>query len=179
MKHLTLLLTLIICSDSTKTYSDLEEYFEVKKWNYPIHFDINENVYFNSYCGDTSVIRDSYLKMSRESYMDKVYDKKKLKSKKDRFNADIKKYLSNMLEPGGFYVSSPIFCLWPPIDSYVKPGTIFYMVTISQFYISNGTSTPCNDCNRIESNVYMKEMMVTFEVEEDSLGFVSWYNINK
>ena len=179
LKHLTLFLILIVCASWTKHYSGLEEYFKVKGWEYPIHFEINDKVQFASYCGDTSVIRDSYLNMSRDSYMDKVYDRKKLISKTGKFNSQLKKYLSYMLEPEGFYISSPIFCLWPPIDSYITPGTIFYTVTVSQFYISNDALVPCNNCNRIESNIYKKEMMVTFEVEEDSLGFVSWYYLNK
>lgn len=178
MKHLIILLTLIFCADSTKPYSDLEEYFKIKKWNYPIHFETNKEVCFNSYCGDTTVARDIYLNMSRDSYMDKVYDKKKLISQTEKFNSQVKNYLSYMLDTDVSYVSSPIFCLWPPSDSDEIPGTIYYAVNVREFFISNDGSIPFENCIWVENNIYKREMMVTFEVEKDSLGFVSWYWVN-
>ncbi len=179
MKNLTLLLTLIAGFGPTKPYLNIEEYFMAKGWKHPIHFEANKDVQFESYCGDTSDERDKYLNMSRDSYMNKVYDRKKLINQTDKFNSQVKKYLSYMLDSDSYYVSPPIFCLWPPLDSYITPETVFYTVTVSQFYIAKDDTIPCNNCNKIESNIYMKQLMVTFEVEEDNLGFVTWYELDK
>ena len=154
LKIFILLLPLCFLTGFQIGDTQVEKYFKLNNLNYPIHFDLDSSIKFDT-CGD---IVDSL-----DYYIDKFADKKRLIENSNKYKEQVVEYFKNSKvynNDKAVIINRPSLCLWDTL------GTIYYGVTYSNYYYSIAKTPPCEHCIKVdeEKGIWKASYRVIFEI---------------
>lgn len=174
---------LITLSFTDKKYNSVRDYFKVKNWNYPIHYDFPKVIPFYDGCG---------MGYNENEYK-KFVNIDSLRAHSKNYYAQLKSFYTNLMKKGkihkgiGKLITDVHFCV---IDSL---GETHLFITDKEFYYCKNRQGPdiplVGDTTKAKGNIYIdfseKEDESIYSISEGaifkinkdySLTYFDWWN---
>ena len=157
---LTLLIVTIISCRAYDSKSQIERYFQAKKWRYPFYISqVNPLIFRNRF-----------------------YDEKSYRISYD--TSSLLKFENNLLKQATQYFENRLsvdttlgYVIEKPIIYMDESDSIVYSIGIRRFKLNTTSAAlPCEGCESIENNsIFMTGNRAVFKIKADSvLDFKSW-----